>query len=699
MHNRFHLKGSFWLELAFVGVLLIGSVLAMNGVVEDDEFAEMNSIFCESENSTNTYDGDLKDRQLMVPSSLEECPAAKLIINKTASKKSAGEGGEVEYIIEICNVGNVAVHNVEVSDVFQMSVDRGGVEFVSADPEPEPGFIWRFDSLPSGRCLNITLVLKVPESQELEFDMAQGVYGVGFVNVANDYSSTFKPYVIKNVVYVSSDETPTVTNCEVVTVVAGFDVDLTTEEYGSGTYVNEEQIHLKSENSSIKIDKDVSSTYGPTSLGLYNNRTAIYSSKWTEEACAKNRVTGASFSESYRYAASIDRESQMKLDGNGSVMEIDSEFEGMGHIGFLKKSASSSAIQRSPIFESREDYVGSFKVQEKIDEYSCSGEYQSINEHIYNVDSDKSVTGSGFVSEDKRIRDSQRTYEYGTGTYESEELIRTRTNYIVKDLRLVSAPVNQSLTDDFVLNQSMAWKEGIYSKTPETSYIGEEYSGASRLEKETVARGLNEMETEANFSGMARYRAVVEDLADIDEQYEGDYSLGMSILVEGIPKYDRPYMNVSKSATIYHVSEGTFAKYTINVKNDGNRALGPIYVRDVFPPESKFVGASVRPSELTESSAYWTLTHLSIGDSSTITLCLNVTDNHCRELVGFAEVSGGYSGDKWIMASCTSSVEVNMSKSYPEDPINATKAEALKGCDGSGISLCEELIPEWCSSP
>jgi len=68
LHNRFHLKGSFWLELALVGVLLTGSVLAMNDVVEDDEFAETASIVSESENSTNTYDGDLKDRQPMVPS-------------------------------------------------------------------------------------------------------------------------------------------------------------------------------------------------------------------------------------------------------------------------------------------------------------------------------------------------------------------------------------------------------------------------------------------------------------------------------------------------------------------------------------------------------------------------------------------------------------------------------------------------------
>jgi uncharacterized repeat protein (TIGR01451 family) len=41
-----------------------------------------------------------------------------LTVNKTASKKSAAEGGEIEHIINICNIGDVAVHNIEMRDVF-----------------------------------------------------------------------------------------------------------------------------------------------------------------------------------------------------------------------------------------------------------------------------------------------------------------------------------------------------------------------------------------------------------------------------------------------------------------------------------------------------------------------------------------------------------------------------------------------------
>ncbi len=697
MHNRFRLKSYLLPGLALACFLLIGlgSALATNDSVEDHEFDPTTSIVSEFDNATQSSDENSQNRQPLAPSSVEECPSANLTVKKTASKNLTADGEEIEYIIEIKNVGEVAVHNVQVRDVFQIDGDQCSVEFVCAHPEPEPGYTWCFDSLASGRSLNISYVVKVPVRKELEFGMDEGVSGSGFVKVDNDYSSTFEPYVIENFVYVSSDETPTISNCAIVTVVAGLNADLATKEHGSGIYESEELISLKSDNSSIKMDKDASSTFEPTSIALYNNRTLSFSSRWTGEACAKNRVTGASMSESYRHAASIDRESRMELDVNGSVIEIDSEFEGMGHIGFLRTSPSPDAIQSSQNFESREDYVGSFRVQERIDEYSCYGEYLYIND-FYSVDSDKSVSGSGFASEDKKVRDSQRTYEYGTGTYESEELIRTHTNYIAKDLSFSYAPVNLSLTDNFVLNQSTAWKEGIYSRNRGLSFIGEEYTGATRLEKETVARGLNEMVTEANFSGVARYRSVVGDLAEMDEQYEGEYSLGMTILVKGIPKYDRPHLKINKTATLYQLPEVTIAKYSITLENDGNAALGPIYVRDFFPPESEFFGSSIRPTYLTEGSARWTLTHLSIGDVTTITFCLNVTDNNCPELISFAEVMGGY-GDSWVMANCTSSLEMNMLKSDPPGSFNVTEAEVLSGCDVSG-DVCEISTKIPCES-
>jgi hypothetical protein len=407
-----------------------------------------------------------------------------------------------------------------------------------------------------------------------------------------------------------------------------------------------------------------------------------YSSRWAEEAKAKNRVTGTSMSEKYRYATSIDREFTFFLDENESMMNINSDFDGIGHIGFLKMPTNTSTAQDTPTIEIREDYVGSFKILEKVDEYGSSVSYEKV------------ATGSGFTVGDRRVKDSQRSYESGTGEYDSEEIIETSTNYISKDISLVSGPMNQSLTDDISVDLSMKWKEGMYSTTPGTSYIGEEYTSIARLDKETVTKGLNEMDTEANFSGRARYRAVLDDEVDFDEQYEGDYSIQRRILFTGIPKYERPHLNVTKTLdgtveeTIFDAKETTLAgesrdrvikvaTYTITIESDGNRALGPIYVRDLFPPGSIFIEpSSVRPVELTDTYANWTLTHLAIGDVATIILKLDVTKYYPDELVNRVEVCGGYN-DEWVCASNFSALEIDWLTCYSNETVSVTKTAEL----------------------
>lgn len=572
-------------------------------------------------------------------------------VKKTASSSSVRRGEEITYTITVCNNLHIVPIDIVVIDLF----DRP-VEFISASPAPGEDGLWRFDAVSFEDCRTITLVVKAPKIQDFEFGMEQEVAGRGFVNANNEYSTAPPPYLLTNCALVTFSlrglVVDRISDCAMVTVIeAG--TDLIVREHGSGAYESAEQLSLLTENDSISMDKDVSATYGSTTIGLYNNRTLTYSSKWTEEAKAKNRVTGAAMSESYRYATMIDRESRMKLDKNESVMDINSEFEGMGHVGFLKMPTNATP-KTTPIFESREDYTGSFRVLEWLDEYGSS------------VSSEKSTSGEGFVAVDKRIKESQRSYESGTGTYDSEELIKTYTNYIAKDISLVHAPASLSLTDDVSVNSSLKWKEGIWSQVRNTSLIAEEYTGTTQLDKETEARGLNEMETEANFSGKARYRAVLVGEVDLDEQYEGDYSLQRKILFSGVPKYDRPHLTVVKEGSL---SEETIiedqkaktikvATYIITLDNDGNRALGPVYVKDIFPPGSKFINATLRPSQLTGTSVNWTLTHLAIGDESEILLNLDVTEHRYDELVNRVDVSGGIDGE-WISASNFSALEVD----------------------------------------
>jgi len=620
-----------------------------------------------------------------------EFEVRKIALNKTVKRCE-----EITYLIQIKpDFENLILENVTVKDVFNKQV-----EFVSASPMPDADGIWRFakvdvDSLPEDENdpdwkTLIKLVVRVPDKQDFEYDMAQGVAGEGFVNVKNDYSTTYQSYVITNCVELTTDTKlgKVFKDCESVTVMIDPGTELYTREHGSGTYESDELVSVRTENKSISMDKDMAATYSPTTLGLYRGRTVDYSSRWTEEANAKNRVTGTSMSEQYRYATFIDRESRMFLDENESVMNIDSEFDGMGHIGFLKMPSNTSTAHDTPTIEVREDYVGSFKILQKVDEYGSSVSYE------------KAATGSGFTVGDRRIKDSQRSYESGTGEYDSEEIIETATNYIAKDISLVSGPMNQSLTEDVSISASQKWKEGMYSRNPRVSYIGEEFTSLDYLDKETIAKGLNEMNTQASFEGRARFRALLEPNkgepeVDFDEQYEGDYSIERHVLFTGVPKYDRPHLNVTKTLdSLVEVDDPceenesectdtrTEATYTITIENDGDVALQPVYVTDYFPPGAIFLQpSSLRPEELTDKYVNWTLTHMNIGDVVTITLSLDVTNYHPDELVNRVDVCGVYDNETvcarnfsaeeidWLTC-CLSDEAVSVKKSAEIDPMD-----------------------------
>jgi len=590
----------------------------------------------------------------------------KIFIDKIASFSSVSPGETLYYAIFYGNPGdpddpgNDTLTNVVITESYPP-----GTEFVQASIDPDPGTdnVWTIGDLSPGDEGVIGIAVIVHDIQDLEFSEEGRVVGEGFVSVRDSLSTSPIGHNLKNVATIDSDQTAPV-NATVSVAISDTKLDI--REHGSGTYESDEKLKLGTENTSISMEKDGSSKYGSTSLYLYNNRTVNYSSKWTQIARAENAATLASMIESYRYATSIDRKASVFLDENESTMNIESEFNGTGHIGFLKMPSDIPTSsdgpapsppptpQTLPIFESREDYFGSFKILQMVDEYGSS------------VTSDKYASGTGLVVVDKRVADNQSSYESGTGTYDSEELIRTYTNYIAKDISLIHAPMNQSLTDDVSIESSMRWKEGIYSRIPGESYIGEEYTSADYLYKSAVAAGLSNAETMANFSGQARYRAVLEDDLDFDEIYEGNHSIERRInLYASAPKYDLPHLNVTTTLEFW-IDEETIgvnesiAAYTISIENDGNRALAPITVRDVFPPGSVFIHpASVRPTELKDTYANWTLTHLAVGDVATIILSLDVTKalhgdartHHPAELANRVEACGGYNGSEWVCAT------------------------------------------------
>ncbi len=198
------------------------------------------------------------------------------------------------------------------------------------------------------------------------------------------------------------------------------------------------------------------------------------------------------------------------------------------------------------------------------------------------------------------------------------------------------------------------------------------------------------------------------DEADFDEQYEGDYSIERRILFTGVPKYDRPHLNVTK--TLDEIVDETLpwgynethlagetktrkvATYTITIENDGNSALGPIYVRDLFPPGSSFIEpSSVRPVELTDTYGNWTLTHLSIGDVSLITLKLDVTKYYPDELTNRVEVWGGYNGE-WVCASNFSALEMDWLSCGLNDTIAVKKTAEVDETNSSIVQYRVEVV-------
>ena len=607
-------------------------------------------------------------------------PPSDLTVTKTALQKAVRPGDEVTYNITVCGPAGTRVN---VRDLF----DRP-VEFVCAEPRPlKIGDRWQEWNLtlPGGNnttCATIILHIKTLR-KEFTFEMEQGVSGEGFVKVANDYNTAPPSYTLTNVVTATDLNKTNNTDTDTETVlVSEAGTELSTREHGSGRYDSDEVLRMRTENKSISMEKEVSTAYAPTTLGLYNGRVLDYSSRWSQEARAKNRVTGASMTESYRYATSIDRESRIFLDRNESVMEIDAEFDGVAQFGFFKMLSNSSGPRSKPTFEMEESYAGSFKVLQRVDEYGRGVSYE------------KSASGSGLVVGDRRVGSSQRSYEAGAGSYESEEIIETGTNYIAKDINVTSAPASLNLTNSTNINAAMRWKEGIYSRAEGVSYIGEEYYSIDRLEREATFRGLNDLSSEADFSGAARYRVVVANrskgagsegegdlpLIDYDEVYSGDYSVARKIVLSGVPKYDHPHLSISKIGEADKNSSQV--RYAITVTNDGNAPLEDITVEDVFPPRTSYISSSLRP-EIAADRAVWSVSPLGAGGRFEIELVLEVIEDG-GSLVNVVKATASARNDTHLTASNFSVLEAGWLSCCP--------AEIFASKTGSVDPVLENII-------
>ncbi len=580
-------------------------------------------------------------------------------LTKVADVESVQPGGTVNYTISYLNSAGIPLTGVVITESYPT-----GSTLISASPMPDGGTDnkWTIGTLDPGISGTIHVCIKMSSSINISFTDQGSVEGTGFFNSYRKLSSGKEPYILQNVVTLNSAEAGQVSTSSTVSVDEAGSANLVREDHGSGLYESEMTELLESANKTIKSNSSLKASFVPTSFSLPRSRYVSYDSKISSSTKVENKATGASMDEVYRHADSVQRDQVVEEDKNGTTLSTEARFEGVGHFGYLKKSSPGAHPKYSPIIESSEDYAGEFYAYESVDEYGSG------------VVSNRSVSGSGAVSSDKHIRDSQRTFEHGTGSYAAEEIVRTPENYISKDIEATSAPKDHAYAS--IPATSMKWKEGIWSKSRGQSFLSEEISSADYIDTEATASGLNDLKTMSNYSGVGRFRALLDDEVDMYEEYAGRYSVERKVHLTGVSKYDVPHITLTKNGTI--IENTTTAKYLITVLNDGDRALGPVYVRDAFPAGAVYLNSSVRPSELEKTYVNWTFASLSIGQALIIDLRLNLTEGG-KDLINRVYAAGGYDGN-WTTAANFSAVEVNWLSCCPQE-IGASKTARLDPSD------------------
>jgi uncharacterized repeat protein (TIGR01451 family) len=107
-------------------------------------------------------------------------------------------------------------------------------------------------------------------------------------------------------------------------------------------------------------------------------------------------------------------------------------------------------------------------------------------------------------------------------------------------------------------------------------------------------------------------------------------------MLSGAARYDCPHLYLRKDGRRFK----DVASYVITICNDGNAALGPIFLLDLFPEGARFVNATLRPNQIENNSTKWTLLHMAIGDTIRIGINLDVAMSSTKLLSPAITVAG-----------------------------------------------------------
>jgi hypothetical protein len=474
------------------------------------------------------------------------------------------------------------------------------------------------------------------ESKSIKFEMDQSVSGNGYVRISS---------LIQNSV----------------------DATFRSRESGSGTYNSEEAVRY-SENLigpayTINMSKsNLSARYSNTTFPISPERSVRYATKWSESSISGSDRDSPYLSASYMYATRLDSDILIDNKNYELAASIGTEFEGVGRINSNLNN-----------FNSSEEYAGKFKIS---NHYSGNDTNNEIK---------LSAKGEGYVSINREIADKVRAYERGTGAYQSDALIGaggssgadTEDISFAKNVSLSYFPANYSYASNNPIPTSIMWEEGTILGGKDGAFISSEFSDIRKLEEETTIVSSEDMRTSASFSGRARLQAGYREPSDpaqrfvhMDDEYVGNYSIKRSYKI--FPVLKVPHIFITSQGHI-DPQNCNILKYTITLVNDGNRSLGPLFLRSSFPSGTSYVDSSIQPFELTSRYANWSISYLGIGESFNIDLDLQITsrkENYTissRAITIYQAKTATTSRDRKLRASNTSRMEADWGACSPQN--------------------------------
>jgi uncharacterized repeat protein (TIGR01451 family) len=524
-----------------------------------------------------------------------------LWIDKKADVTEINRDENITYTIRYGNAGKLTFNSVTIQD-FLPDVEPLGNYNITGKI-----ITWNIGYLKAGENGTIILVVHVPKEPEMNFHESSSVQSEGYVYVRKKLSTAEeKPAFVNSVKisgYYQGTQSPPATSSAKVTIIGAAGTRIRSTEHGSGHYEEDEISSLKLENRSITLKKDIFAKHSPTTFSLPGKRTINYNSLWFDLTRADNRVLNEELSENYLYADTLSKNSSFVLDKNQTVYRSEAQFsDGQARINYQKKSPDSKKVTKLI----SEDYHGSFKVLESVDSYGDSAKYA------------KSATGKGFVASDVRPSPNQKSYEYGSGYYNSEEV--SQLDLLTKSSKMSYAPLYQTAGSQD-LGYFIPWKEGMWTKDPEKGlFMGEEIRYASFIKKE-AGMMQSRLSFLGEFNGTMDIKLVSgpspkNETRRLEQIMVGSFKTDTAISVYTNPKHLTAHVYVTKKAIVGDRKEVLFL---INVTNDGNQLLKPLIITDRMPEGLIFINSSLRP-EVKGQIVTWTVPALDISRTLTIKL-------------------------------------------------------------------------------